>query len=184
MANPLEIVKKHPIATGVVIVVVVGAVLLFSGGDSTATYADSGGGYDPNGELSAAAAMQQVQAQLSARSMELQAQKEVALNEQATQIELAKLAKDAAITTGSWAYQIEESRIAAQEREGTLINTLTANLREKELANEAAQTTAQFATIQAQSAALLESQKLNSQTQLNIVKEQNKPRGLFSFLFG
>ena len=182
MANPLEIVKAHPIATGVVVVVVIGAVLLFSGGGDSVSYAESGSA--PGDELSAGLAMQQLQASLSAKSMEIAAQKEVAINENATQLTLAQLAKDVAIQQGAWAYNVEESRLASEERVTTSTNTLTAALKQKELENERAASDAQFATIKAQSDAILDMSKINAQTQLNIVKEQNKPRGLFSFLFG
>lgn len=167
----LDLVKKHPVATGVIVVVVVGGVLLLTGG-SDATAVDSSGGSSGD-ELAASLAMQQLQAGLQAQALEVGAAKEIALNESATALTMAQLSKEVALQQGAWTYQLEEARLASEERVTTSTNTLTAALRQQELANDLAEETMENAT-------------LNNQInmQYKMYKESRKPKGLFSAIFG
>lgn len=178
--NPIEIVKKHPVITTVGVVVVFGAVLMFSSGGTT-EYADDAGA---SGEMAGAIALQQMQAAFQMKSLEVGAAKEVALNESATKVTLAQLQRDVALKDLEYSFNYQTAKLGAEERTTTLVSTLQAKTAADQIKANADATAAMFANIKSQQDAAATLAKVNAQTQVQLAEINARPRGLFSFLFG
>jgi len=179
--NPIEIVKKHPVLSGVGVVVVVGGVFLLTSGGGSVDYAESA---SASGEMAGAVALQQMQAAYQAKAMEVGAAKEVALNESATKVTLAQLQRDLALKDMEYNFNYQTAKLGAEERTTTLVSTLQAKTAADQIKANADATAAMFANIKSQQDAAVSLAQINAQTQAQIAEINSRPRGLFSFLFG
>lgn len=170
MAGPIALVKKHPIAFTVGGLAVLGVGLLAfggGGGGSADTNAYAAGGAESSVE--AGVALQQIQSAAGVAAQKVEAQREVALATTAAQLEAAQLAANTAM------YQTD----AALEAAGLefdyrgMVSTLEAETVGKEIEANLQRDIEQQGTIRHQ-----------ADTMVELVEAQNKPRGLFSFLFG
>lgn len=169
--SALDFVKKHPVGVGIGVIAVIGVVLLVSGGGGTEVTTSDGSSSDPN--INAGLQLQALSIQANSAAQQTAAEKEVALASLATQQQIAVLGYQSADTQAQIAASVATQQITA----GKEISSL-------QLANEAQQIQAgrdiQIATL----TSLTEQVKINNQTLLAVTKEQNKPKGLFSLLFG
>lgn len=171
MINPIEFVKSHPVGTGVAVVVVIGAVFLLNAGGG-------GGGAVQSapvatGDASTGAALQAAQLAASTETSRISAQKEVALAGFHSQEEIAGI----------------QAQIAGQGLDvQKILGSMTI---EADKAVAISNTTLQSQVQNNQIAAQLEAQKeaygtINNQTNalVKINAQNNKPKGLFSMIFG
>jgi hypothetical protein len=169
-----EIIKRHPVISigSAVAIVIVGVLIASSGGGSAASSTDTTSGSASDGD-----ALSQINASLSAQMATVSAQKEVALNNNATQITLAGIGADSANYQTAKQAEVAEATLASQERTTIQTSTLAANVAQSQIQANENVSTAQIASQTAQTQAIL-------QNNTQLAEIASKPKGLFSFLFG
>ncbi len=112
----IELVKKHPVITGVgVLGVIILAVMLSSGGGSEVQTGATG---PTDAEIAAGMQTQQIQAAANAQAQEVAAQREVALANLAGNLELGKLTLQYQSGADLVAKEIALAQLAAQVTAG------------------------------------------------------------------
>jgi hypothetical protein len=176
MTNPIEIVKAHPIAAVTTILVVVGAVILFSGSTEPAT-ADT-----YQSDQSAAIALQQLQGQTQAQTYAVSAQRDVELAKVETEKYIAGL--EAQSNAASIAANLELGKLQTSTGAVStdLANTLAAKISGDQIAAQTAAMQAQYATLTAQMASQAAIAKSSIDAQVKVAKI-NKPKSCFLGIF-
>lgn len=166
------VIKAHPFLTvGGVIGVVVIVALLAGGGGNTGEY--DAAYATPND----ADALSQMGAQLNAAMAQIGAQRDVALNSNATQVTLAGIGADAARYAADKQTELESARLASIERTTIQTSTLAANLKQSEIEAQRFLTERGLLSQEKQTKLLVDSNT-------KLAEIAAKPKGLFSWLFG
>lgn len=183
MANPIELVKQHPVMSGTIaVVVVIGGVLLFSGGGGGTATTSSGGLSDA--AIQASTQLQLAQGQIQAHAGDTAAALQGNRDTIAGNISMATLGYGSQDKQSTLAAQIAAQQIAAQQESTDLVNTLAAHVQGQQIEEQGAAMQAQYASLTAQinSANQLAQDTINAQVK---IAQINKPQpGLFSWLFG
>lgn len=175
MANPIQLIKSHPIATVSAVAGVFLLVMLVSssGGSASGQQVVSGSSGAPDNSFAT------MQAQLSAQAMQVGAQRDVQLAGQQTAIQLATIdaqTKAAQIAAG---LVLGEDQLQNQAQQ----STLAAQVQGEQIKAASDQSAMQFATIQQQSKNQMDISlaAINAQTTI-AVKPKNC--GLLGMIFG
>lgn len=182
MANPLELVKAHPVAATVGAVVIFGAILfaLNSGGGDVAVPVSG----DPSGELAGQYAMQQLSISAGLEQSKIDAAKELATMQNTTAVTLAQLDSARAADEAQKGFQLELERLASSERVSTQQTTVQASLAQQTLQTQKDLATMQSSNIAAQLKAQRDLQLAGINAQLEAQRIASQPKGLLSWLFG
>lgn len=170
MANPIEFAKRHPVAIGAIVVGIIAVIFIgMSGGGSTSTVS----GTASSGDASTGAALAQAQLQLQGQSQSLATQQAINDSNNAAAIQIAQIQQGTSLATINAQQQLGSMQIQADQ--ATTINgqTLNAQVQNNQIAANLASTQAQFATIDKQTAALVQEAQIAKQ-----------PSGLLGWLLG
>lgn len=197
--QPIEFVKKHPVAIGVGVLVLIGAFIVLSrGGDGGTAVMQSG---PSDSQVAAAAQLQSLQVQAGMAASQTAAEKEVALAGIAADLTKASYERDVAYNANTVAGNIATQQLENDWKKTELQSSLTQKLaiidandrvdaRRVELSGLSLQADYAFKTqqsyasmVSANIAAGLESQKIAGANAVALANATKKPQGLFSMLF-
>lgn len=178
--SAIDWIKSHPFMTaGIVGAVIIGAMVLSGGGSDTVVTSGASGD-----DFAAGVALQQIQAEAGVASQQINA--ELAATELAanTSIELAKIAQQTAYDTNQMSLAFNLAEINADQQTTSLLATLEKEVQSESIAAEVESDRLMAQTYQQQAQFQYMTTEAVLKNNLAIVKEQTKPKGLFSFIFG
>lgn len=180
MANPIELVKAHPIASTAAIVAVVAIVFLLAGSGGDESYTTGSDGYDSNAAMQYA----QFQAQQQGQQLAVGASKEVALAEQATARYLADLAHQDRSAELAANLQLGTRTLETNAAVTSQTNLLAATIEGQRIKASSDAVAAQYASMSSQIASQAAIAKASIDAQIAVARINKPKRGLFSKIFG